>query len=75
MARQVKDYDDRYQEFLDVGERLFYTKGYDQTSIQEIIDAVGVAKGLFYYYFRAKGDLLDAIIERSLAQRIPSMVT
>ena len=73
MARQVKDYDDRYQEFLDVGERLFYTKGYDQTSIQEIIDAVGVAKGLFYYYFRAKGDLLDAIIERSLAQRIEQL--
>ena len=65
MARQVKEYDERYQEFLDVGQRLFYTKGYDQTSIQEIIAAVGVAKGLFYYYFRAKGDLLDAIIERS----------
>lgn len=70
MARQVKEYDERYQEFLDVGQRLFYTKGYDQTSIQEIIAAVGVAKGLFYYYFRAKGDLLDAIVERSLAQQI-----
>ena len=47
MARQVKEYDERYQQFLDVGQQLFYTKGYDQTSIQEIIDAVGVAKGLF----------------------------
>ena len=73
MARQVKEYDERYQQFLDVGQQLFYTKGYDQTSIQEIIDAVGVAKGLFYYYFHAKGDLLDAIIARSLAQRIEQL--
>ena len=73
MARQVKGYDDRYQEFLDVGQQFFYTKGYEQTSIQEIIDAVGVAKGLFYYYFRAKGDLLDAVIERSLVQRIDQL--
>ncbi len=73
MARQVKEYDERYQQFLNVGQQLFYTKGYDQTSIQEIIDAVGVAKGLFYYYFHAKGDLLDAIIARSLAQRIEQL--
>ena len=73
MVRQVKEYDERYREFLDAGQRLFYTKGYDQTSIQEIIDVVGVAKGLFYYYFRAKGDLLDAIIERSLAQQIEQL--
>jgi AcrR family transcriptional regulator len=73
VARQVKEYDERYQQFLDVGQQLFYTKGYDHTSIQEIIDAVGVAKGLFYYYFHAKGDLLDAIIARSLAQRIEQL--
>jgi AcrR family transcriptional regulator len=73
MARQVKEYDTRYREFLDAGQQLFYTKGYDRTSIQDIIDAVGVAKGLFYYYFRAKGDLLDAIIARSLAQRIEQL--
>lgn len=70
MARNIKEYDTRYREFLDAGQRLFYQKGYELTSIQDIIDAVGVAKGLFYYYFRAKSELLDAIIERMLAQQI-----
>ncbi len=68
MARTVKEYDERYEEFLNVGQRLFYQKGYAQTSVQEIIAEIGVAKGLFYYYFSSKGDLLDAIIERMTGQ-------
>ncbi|MFZ1770865.1 MAG: TetR/AcrR family transcriptional regulator, partial [Caldilinea sp.] len=64
MARTVKEYDERYNEFLHVGQRLFYQKGYAQTSVQDIIGEMGVAKGLFYYYFPSKTDLLDAILER-----------
>ncbi len=70
MPRNVKEFDERYTEFLDVAQRLFYQKGYDQTTIQDIISAMGVAKGLFYHYFRSKGDLLDALIDRSLAQAV-----
>ncbi|MEZ4835451.1 MAG: TetR/AcrR family transcriptional regulator [Caldilineaceae bacterium] len=68
----VKEYDERYAEFLDVA-RLFYTKGYAQTPVQEIIDAIGVAKGTFYHYFDSKGDLLDALIERMLTQQLQSL--
>lgn len=64
MARTVKEYDERYNEFLNIGQRLFYQKGYAQTSVQDIIGEMGVAKGLFYYYFPSKTDLLDAIVER-----------
>ncbi|MEZ4638793.1 MAG: TetR/AcrR family transcriptional regulator [Caldilineaceae bacterium] len=73
MARVVKEYDERYAEFLDVAQRLFYTKGYAQTPVQEIIDAIGVAKGTFYHYFDSKGDLLDALIERMLTQQLQSL--
>ena len=73
MPRIVKAYDDRYAQFLDVAQELFYQKGYDQTSVQEIIAAMGVAKGLFYYYFRTKGDLLDAVIERMAAQTLQTL--
>ena len=73
MPRSVKAYDDRYAQFLDVAQSLFYQKGYDQTSVQEIIAAMGVAKGLFYYYFRTKGDLLDAVIERMAAQTLQTL--
>ena len=64
MARTVKEYDERYNEFLNIGQRLFYQKGYAQTSVQDIIGELGVAKVLFYYYFPSKTDLLEAIVER-----------
>ena len=70
MARTVKEYDERYAEFLDVAQRLFYQKGYEQTSVQDIIREIGVAKGLFYYYFSSKSDLLDALIERMTVQSL-----
>ncbi|MBX2999628.1 MAG: TetR/AcrR family transcriptional regulator [Caldilineaceae bacterium] len=67
MARIVKEYDERYQEFLDVAQALFQQRGYEQVTVRQIIDAVGVAKGTFYHYFDAKSDLLDAIVGRSMA--------
>lgn len=47
---------------------LFFSKGYEQTSVQEIIRTIGVAKGTFYHYFDSKLDILEAIIERIAAQ-------
>ena len=73
MPRVVKEYDERYTEFLDVAQRLFYQKGYDRTSVQDIIQSIGVAKGLFYYYFTSKADLLDAVIERMAAHVIATL--
>jgi len=63
-----KDYDVRLGEFLDAAQRLFMERGYEETPIAAIIDAVGVSKGAFYHYFSSKEDLLDAITERAAAQ-------
>ena len=52
---------------------LFLTHGYDRTSIQSIIDAVGIAKGTFYYHFRSKEDLLDALTERLITVAMAQM--
>lgn len=62
MSRTVKDYDERRAEILTAAQGLFFSKGYEATSVQEIIDAVGIAKGTFYHYFDSKVDLLDALI-------------
>jgi AcrR family transcriptional regulator len=70
MSRTVKDYDERRAELLAAAQELFFSKGYEVTSVQEIIDAVGIAKGTFYYYFSSKMDLLDALIEEMTAQRL-----
>ncbi|MFZ1771283.1 MAG: TetR/AcrR family transcriptional regulator, partial [Caldilinea sp.] len=63
-----KEYDERYAEFLAVAQELFYSKGYEQTSVQEIIDKVGVAKGTFYHYFGSKVDLLEALVAHLTTQ-------
>lgn len=65
MVRVVKDYGERRDEFLEAAVRLMAAKGYEKTTIQEIIDAVGVSKGAFYHYFSSKEDVLDAIAERA----------
>lgn len=66
MTRIVKDYDERYAEFIDAAQQLFFTKGYEKTSVQDIINMVGVAKGTFYHYFDSKVDILDALVRRLL---------
>ena len=73
MVRISKDYDVRKQEFLDVAQRLFYEQGYDQTSVESIIAAVGVSKGTFYHYFKSKEDLLDALAERVARQGLEQL--
>ena len=52
-----------------VGEadRLFYRQGYERTSFADIASAVRISRGNFYYHFRTKDEILDAVIERRLA--------
>jgi AcrR family transcriptional regulator len=64
MVRVSKEYDERLNELLDVAQKLFFQKGYELTSVNDIIEKVGVAKGTFYHYFSSKDDLLDKIVER-----------
>jgi AcrR family transcriptional regulator len=52
---------------MDAAEQLFRTKGYADTSIQDVLDRVGTSRGAFYHYFRSKGDLLEAVVDRMVA--------
>jgi len=54
----------RRDAFLDVAERLIVTKGYEETSIQNVLDAADASRGAFYHYFDSKGALLEAVIDR-----------
>ncbi len=64
MARIIKEHDERLTEFLDTAQQLFFQKGYEKTSVNDIIEHIGVAKGTFYHYFKSKVDLLDKLVER-----------
>jgi AcrR family transcriptional regulator len=62
MAREYKKDGVRKEEILVVAQRLFIERGYEATSIESILDAAGISKGAFYYYFKSKEELLDAQI-------------
>jgi len=62
--RIVKAHDERKNEIIDTAQNLFMTKGYSACSVAEIIDAIGIAKGTFYHYFKSKEEVLDAIVDK-----------
>ena len=64
MARIVKDPEIRRSEIIDIAEELFLKSGYNETAVSDIVKRVGVSQGTFYYYFKSKEDILNAIIER-----------
>lgn len=62
--RVIKDADVRKNEILDAAHALFSQRGFDGTSISDIIGKVDVARGTIYYHFKSKEDILDALINR-----------
>lgn len=62
--RIVKEYDERKNEVLDAAERLFHSKGYEKCTVNDILKEVNIAKGTFYYYFKSKEEVLDAVVLR-----------
>jgi AcrR family transcriptional regulator len=64
----------RRQELMDVAARRFAADGYHATSVTSIVDDIGVGKGVFYWYFTSKEELLseilvDALHSMRMAQR------
>jgi len=61
--RVVKKPEERRAEMVAAASRLFAQQGFVRTSVAEIVSAVDVAKGLFYYYFTTKDDMVKAVVE------------
>lgn len=53
--------------------RLFLQKGYEQTSMRDLVDASGLSKGAFHHYFPRKADLLTACIEHFFTRFLPDV--
>lgn len=60
----IKEAEERKNEILDVAERLFTVKGFDNTTTNDILEEIGIARGTLYYHFKSKEDILDAMIDR-----------
>ena len=52
------------QKILDAAERSFIEKGYDRTSLQDIITATGLSKGAIYHHFTSKEDIFYYVCDR-----------
>jgi AcrR family transcriptional regulator len=68
MARVVKEneYAVKRNEILDVAQKLVYTTGFEQMSVQDILDELKISKGAFYHYFDSKLALLDGLVDRMM---------
>jgi len=64
MSRTPQDPSVRMNEILDVADYLFFTKGYDATTINDIAKKMGVAQGMLYYYFKSKEEILEKLLDR-----------
>jgi TetR/AcrR family transcriptional repressor of nem operon len=65
MARTVKpeEFAAKRREILNATQRLVLTRGYEQMSIQDILDEVRISSGAFHHYFDSRKALLEAFIE------------
>jgi AcrR family transcriptional regulator len=70
MARIVNEevYATKHNAILDAAQRLIYTKGYEQMTIQDILDDLQISKGAFYHYFGSKLAVMEALMERVIEE-------
>jgi len=61
-ARETRDH------IVEAADDLFYRQGYENTSFADIAGAVRISRGNFYYHFKTKDRILDAVIEARLAK-------
>lgn len=65
----MKKGDLKRSSILKAAEMLFFEKGYEQTSVQDILDALSLSKGGFYHYFPSKEAILGEICENRVIER------
>ncbi|WP_446897647.1 TetR/AcrR family transcriptional regulator [Clostridium sp. LBM24168] len=64
--RDVKEPEVRRAEIMAAAIRLFVTKGYLNTTTQDIIDELNISRGLLYYHFKNKEDILYCLVEKRM---------
>ncbi len=75
MKRTVKKPLERKSDIVEAARYLFQTKEYDKTTMQDVMDTLGIAKGTIYHYFESKDALLEAVIENIVDTTIERMQT
>lgn len=60
------------EKILEVAKRLFMEKGYEETTIQDIVEGLGgLTKGAIYHHFKSKEDIMDAVSDQMFFENNP----
>jgi AcrR family transcriptional regulator len=73
-ARAEAQRHERRREILDAAQRVFAERGYHGTSISDLVDAAGIARGTFYRYFDSKQQIFAELLDRLLTDFRDSVV-
>lgn len=73
MTRVVKKPAVRMQEIVKAARHLFQNKEYDEATMQDLMENVGIAKGTIYHYFKSKKELLEAVINDIVEENMHAM--
>src|SRR4051812_39543594 len=68
MLRARLPLDERRAQLLEVGQKMFAERPYDEVAIEEVAAAVGISKGLLYHYFPSKRDFYVEIVRQAAAE-------
>lgn len=72
MARPVKKSPEQWKkEIMDAAQELFISRGYEETSVSDIMDRAGGAKGMFYRFFQSKEELMHTLGNQMFFQNNP----
>ena len=58
------------EKILTVAGELFLTKGFDKTSMQDIVNALGMSKGAIFYHFSSKEEIFEAILSKAANEKL-----
>lgn len=64
----MKKGEKRKLDLLQIAYKMFITRGYENTSVDDIIGEAGIAKGTYYYYFESKEQMLEEVIGMMIEQ-------
>ncbi len=73
MGRKKKDTNSRKKQLVDAATKLFFSKGYTDTSVRDILNETNdrtASPSVFYYYFKSKEDIYNAVQENYSNQYI-----
>lgn len=65
--RREREKEQRRNDILDAAEKVFFSKGFNNTTMDEVAERVELSKGTLYLYFKNKEDLYFAIAQRSMS--------